>query len=300
VKLCDFGIAKATTQSSATRTGTIKGKLSYMAPEQIRGETVDHRADVFALGIVAYELCTGKRCFYASGEFALINRVAAGKFEKPSSAAPGFSSALERVLLDALAVDADARTPTARAFQEAIEEYASASGIRLSSTVLSDYMRERFTAEAYPAADTLPSHAESTAPTAAPRRTSTRARKRGMWWRVSGALGAGLALGLGVQRLLAGDPVKADRQVEAEPAAIVPTNTAGAAAVPVPQPAPAHIASEDDDDAAVILDDGDASATKPGKRARTRKPPRTTSSSAAPAPARASSSEYLPPSRRGG
>ncbi|HWB82046.1 MAG TPA: serine/threonine-protein kinase [Nannocystaceae bacterium] len=296
VKLCDFGIAKATTQSSATRTGTIKGKLSYMAPEQIRGETVDRRADVFALGIVAYELCTGKRCFYASGEFALINRVAAGKFEKPSSAAPGFPTSLERVLLDALAVEADARTPTARALQEAIEEYASTAGIRLSSTVLSDYMRERFTAEAYPTVDTLPSQAESTAPTMAPRRTSTRARKRGMWWRVSGALAAGLALGLGVQRLFAGDPVREEPRVEAEPAAIVPTNTAGAAAVPVPPPAPAEVVDEDEDDA-VILDDSDASATKPGKRARTRKPAR---SAATPAPARTPSSEYLPPSRRGG
>ncbi len=302
VKLCDFGIAKATTQSSATRTGTIKGKLSYMAPEQIRGEAVDRRADVFALGIVAYELCTGKRCFYASGEFALINRVAAGKFEKPSSAVPGFAAALERILLDALAVDPELRTPNARAFQESIEHYANETGVRLSNTVLSDFMRERFTPEAYPTVETSPTiEPDATSPsTAAPRRTSTRTRKRGMWWRVSAALAAGLVLGLGVQQLLADDErAEPERQ---DDAAIVPV------AAPVVAPAPTGVAAVEvaapapvvaDDEETVIVDD-DESPARPGKRMRARKPARSTGTPTPAAPAAKPSAEYLPPSRRGG
>ncbi|HET6583287.1 MAG TPA: serine/threonine-protein kinase, partial [Nannocystaceae bacterium] len=209
VKLCDFGIAKATTQSTATRTGTIKGKLSYMAPEQIRGERLDRRADVFALGVVAYELCTGKRCFFASGEFALINRVAEGRFERPSAVVPGFSARLERILLDALAVDPEARTPTARAFQESIEEFANDDGIRLSNAVLSDFMNERFTPEAYPATESMSLPAtgiSASGPTPVQQRvTGTRARRSSTRLRVGAALAAGLGLGLGVQVLFADD-----------------------------------------------------------------------------------------------
>jgi hypothetical protein len=296
VKLCDFGIAKATTQSSATRTGTIKGKLAYMAPEQIRAEEIDRRADVFALAVVAYELTTGKRCFFASGEFALINRVAAAKFERPSAVAAGFSARLERILMDALAVDPDQRTPNARAFQESIEEFANDEGIRLSDAVLSDFMHERFTPEPYPMAESLPAADAITAssPTGGP--SSTKARRTSTRWRVAGALAAGLALGVGVQQLLVADPPAAAAQTAVpapptEPVAEIADAPAGDAAT-----------GEAEDEAVIIVDDATPAKAGTNKRTRARKPTRATGSASAPTPtpAPAAKHEYLPPSRRGG
>ncbi len=295
VKLCDFGIAKATTQSSHTRSGTIKGKLSYMAPEQIRAEQIDRRADVFALAVVCYELTTGKRCFWASGEFALINRVAEARFEKPSTVVPGFSPRLERILLDALAADPDVRTPTARAFQEAIEEFANDEGIRLSNTVLSDFMQERFTPEAFPATESLPPPTIAiTASSPIRAITTTRQRRTSTRWRVAGALAAGLALGVGVQQIFADDPVTPAAKADDPPTPAVAAPVEAVVAPPVEAPPTT-------DEETVIIED-DASPTKPGKRARTRKTSRTAPPPAAaptPAPAPAKKAEYLPPSRRG-
>jgi serine/threonine-protein kinase len=84
VKLLDFGVAKAASTLSRTRTGSVKGKVSYMAPEQCRGETVDRRADVFALGVVLLELITGRRIFKNENEYALIRQLSLGEFAKPS------------------------------------------------------------------------------------------------------------------------------------------------------------------------------------------------------------------------
>src|SRR5437588_327572 len=75
VKVVDFGIAKAAGSSGATRTGTLKGKVAYMPPEQLRGEPLDRRADVFALGVVLYELLAGKRPWEGDSEVALIGRI---------------------------------------------------------------------------------------------------------------------------------------------------------------------------------------------------------------------------------
>jgi len=304
VKLCDFGIAKATTQSTATRTGTIKGKLAYMAPEQIRGERIDRRVDVFALGVVAYELCTGKRCFYASGEFALINRVAAAKFERPSAVVPGFSPGLERILLDALAADPEARTPTARALQESIEELAAEQGIRLSNAVLSDWVQQQFGTEPFPATESLPAPTIATAPSVhsstAP--TSTRVRRKSVRWLVAGALAAGLAIGLGVQSL-AGDDASTSETAAVEP----PVEAVAAEPPKAVVDAPVDPASED---VVIVPEDPDApasSASAAGKgsagnrRSRTRKSTTRTSTAAKTEPAKpASNHEYLPPSRRSG
>jgi len=156
VKLVDFGIAKATAHTRATKSGTIKGKLAYMAPEQVRGEAIDRRADVFSLAVVAYELCTGRRCFVAPGEFALINRVAAGRYERPSSVRPGFPPALEAIIVRGLAVEPEERFGSARELQLAIEELADREGHRLSKVALSDAMRALFGHVAYPTAESLP------------------------------------------------------------------------------------------------------------------------------------------------
>ncbi|MBL8952205.1 MAG: serine/threonine protein kinase [Myxococcaceae bacterium] len=96
VKLLDFGVAKAATTLTKTRTGSVKGKVSYMAPEQCRGEIVDRRADVFALGVVLTELIGGKRVFKHENEFALIRQLSLGEYPKPSEM--GFASAPPELL----------------------------------------------------------------------------------------------------------------------------------------------------------------------------------------------------------
>ena len=297
VKLVDFGIAKATAHTRATRTGTIKGKLGYMSPEQLKGETLDRRADVFSLGVVAYELTTGGRCFFAEGEFALINKVAAARFERPSSVVPGYPGALEEIIVRALAVDPAQRWPSAREVQLAIEAFASGEGISLSKVALSDHLRRVFGHEDYPKTDAI------SVPTAVatPDRSRTRAsydpsvvrqrRRRITAGWVVGALAAGLVLGLGAQKIFGDDepaPVPEPSAVAAPPAVVE---------TPAESPSPAE------EEQVIVLDDDESEAPQqPASRPRPRRKPRKPKPKAAkvePPPSPSGKKEYLPPSRRG-
>jgi serine/threonine protein kinase len=93
IKLIDFGIAKARTRSTQTETGHVKGKLGYMAPEQARGEPVDRRSDVFALGVLAYELTTQTRAFHSPSQFETMRRTFHGEVEPPTDPADRFQDA---------------------------------------------------------------------------------------------------------------------------------------------------------------------------------------------------------------
>ncbi len=123
VKLTDFGIAKASMRASKTGTGVVKGKYAYMAPEQAKAQPVDHRADVFALGCVLYELCVGKPVYPDASFPIMLDRVARGVFEPPEKAKPGLAPALVKVIKTALAVKVDERFATARAMADALTEY---------------------------------------------------------------------------------------------------------------------------------------------------------------------------------
>jgi len=123
-KLLDFGIAKATQQSSSatTEAGEIKGKFSYMSPEQILGGDVDRRCDVFATGIVLYYLTTGKHPFKGDTTAALIHAIATGEPPlPPSSIVEDFPAALEQVLLKALEKDVEKRWRSAEEMRVALE-----------------------------------------------------------------------------------------------------------------------------------------------------------------------------------
>ena len=114
VKLLDFGIAKAATHLHAerTRTGTIKGKLSYMSPEQALGEPLDGRSDLFALGTVFYECLTSSRLFKGENDAETLTRICEQQIAPPSSYAPGIPADLDAVVLKMLARPRDERFQT--------------------------------------------------------------------------------------------------------------------------------------------------------------------------------------------
>jgi len=144
VKLTDFGIAKAMELTSATRSGTFKGKLGHSSPEQARGEDIDRRSDVFCLGILLYEATTGARAFSGPNEFAVLGKVARGAYEPPEDVAPGYPEGVAEIVARALSVDPDDRYPTAAAVADAIETFAVAEGLRLGEEIVRETMRELF------------------------------------------------------------------------------------------------------------------------------------------------------------
>ncbi|HEV8548047.1 MAG TPA: serine/threonine-protein kinase, partial [Polyangiaceae bacterium] len=123
VKLVDFGIAKAMNQNlELTDHGEIKGKYAYMAPEQVLGEEVDRRADVFSLAITLYILTTGQHPFKMGDKTSVIRAITSdAPPPPPSSIAPGYPLELEKVLLKALEKAPDQRFATAEAFRAALE-----------------------------------------------------------------------------------------------------------------------------------------------------------------------------------
>ena len=105
VKLIDFGVARAASQSQKTQAGILKGKFGYMSPEMIRGLPVDHRSDVFAMGICLHEALTGSRLFYGETDFATLELVRDARVVPPSAKVPGIPAALDAIVLKALARD---------------------------------------------------------------------------------------------------------------------------------------------------------------------------------------------------
>ena len=113
VKLVDFGIAKATNLEDVTAVGVTKGKLAYMAPEQCRGEPLDRRVDVYALGVLLYELATQRRAFAGQNDAQVMWAVITGEVPAPSTQAPDFPPALEAIIQRAMSVDRTQRFATA-------------------------------------------------------------------------------------------------------------------------------------------------------------------------------------------
>ncbi len=120
VKLSDFGVAKWAEQRSRTEQGTLKGKLSYMSPEQCRGQDLDRRSDVFALGVLLYELTTGDKPFRAASDFETLSAIVAGRYDAPAEEQPGYPPALAAIVRRALEVDRDQRFPDAAALAAAL------------------------------------------------------------------------------------------------------------------------------------------------------------------------------------
>jgi serine/threonine protein kinase len=120
-RLIDFGIAKAASRLTPTTTGAIKGKFSYMSPEQIRQQVVDRRADVFSAGVVLHEALTATRLFKGDDDAATLLMVMVAHVPDPSSIVPGLPAELDAVVHGALALDREDRFPTASDFAWALE-----------------------------------------------------------------------------------------------------------------------------------------------------------------------------------
>jgi hypothetical protein len=141
VKLLDFGIAKALSESGdGTQTGTLKGKFGYMAPEQLEGQAFDHRADLFAVGVVLHELLAGKRLFKGGTDFQTIANVKSMKVEPPSTVNPAISGPLDAVCLKALERPRDGRFQTGQEFAAALDEIVHTDrwGPEATSTLMNE------------------------------------------------------------------------------------------------------------------------------------------------------------------
>jgi serine/threonine-protein kinase len=113
-RLLDFGVAKASGRMQTTRDGQLKGKLAYMAPEQVRGDPLTRRTDVYAAAVVLWEALTGKRLFYAENEASVLARVLCAEVPAPSSIVPELPRSFDRVVLRGLDRDPAKRYANAR------------------------------------------------------------------------------------------------------------------------------------------------------------------------------------------
>jgi serine/threonine protein kinase len=143
VKLTDFGIAKAATKASTTEKGALRGKLMYMSPEQAWGRSMDHRSDLFSLGIVLYEMITDQRPFLGSSDMSLLEKVRRGTVSPPREISPDIPEPLERFVMKALQKEPDARHRDAGAMHQEIEQVIQDS-LPVSAKDLARFMRILF------------------------------------------------------------------------------------------------------------------------------------------------------------
>ena len=128
VKVLDFGIAKARGANSRTRTGTVKGKNAYMSPEQILGKPLDRRSDVFALGVVMYEMLAIRRLFHRDSDFLTFKAITEEPIPEIRERRPDLPPGMRAALLQAMARDPNGRFETAQAFGQAIKQSVATLG----------------------------------------------------------------------------------------------------------------------------------------------------------------------------
>ncbi len=142
VKVADFGVAKAQGQlHRPTETGEMKGKLAYMAPEQVTAKDIDHRADIFALGCVLYEVTVGRRPFQGEGALSTLYQLLEQKVAAPTEVLEGYPAELSTIVLKTLAKDASERYQTAEDLRVALEGWVAESGSRASEREIAALLR---------------------------------------------------------------------------------------------------------------------------------------------------------------
>ncbi len=149
VKVIDFGIAKAKTNSEATRAGVIKGKPSYLAPEQITGEILDGRTDQFALGAVFWELLVGKKLFQGDNDLAVLKQIESCTtiVKPPSTLNPQVPKELDKIIMKMLSKQPSQRFANCEEVSKVLRKFLILSAPDFSGSDLSHFSKELFKAE---------------------------------------------------------------------------------------------------------------------------------------------------------
>ena len=146
IKVVDFGIAKSGYRpvGEDTLSGRLKGKVPYMSPEQARGEEIDWRTDIFATGIMLFELTTGKRLFKGANEIETLRLIVDREYPRPSQIRPSYPKRLEPIVMRALAKNRDQRYQSARELQADLENYIRDERVATSEIDLGRWMNVLF------------------------------------------------------------------------------------------------------------------------------------------------------------
>jgi serine/threonine protein kinase len=147
VKIIDFGIAKAAIQNTKTQDGSIKGKMAYMSPEQAQGEPIDHRSDIFAMGILLYEMVTHERMFEGDA-FSVLAKVREVDYIPAGTVNKALPGELCGIIDKALAKDREQRYQSAEEMLTDLEKYMHGLSINPSYRNLSQYVKELYGEEA--------------------------------------------------------------------------------------------------------------------------------------------------------
>lgn len=144
VKIIDFGIAKAAIQINITDSGILKGKFAYMSPEQAKGEHVDHRTDIFSLGVILHEILTGRRLFKSKNKRDTLKNVRRADVPVPSSIKSDIPPELDRIVMKALAKDPKNRYMWASELHDDLVKFLHAEYPDFQTSAVTDYIRNLF------------------------------------------------------------------------------------------------------------------------------------------------------------
>jgi serine/threonine-protein kinase len=141
VKIVDFGLAKASSQLEKSEAGIIKGKFSYLSPEAAQGQEVDHRTDIFAVGIILWEMLAGRRLFLGDSDFATVKQVQQAQVPKLSQINADAPPELDRILSRTLARDAAHRYGSARDLGKDLTQFLYHFGRPISAFDIAEHVR---------------------------------------------------------------------------------------------------------------------------------------------------------------
>jgi eukaryotic-like serine/threonine-protein kinase len=148
VKLLDFGIAKAVDSGSNTRTGILKGKCAYMAPEQFGGHNIDRRADVFAAGVCLWQAITGTKLWKGLSDAEIFSKLSRGEIPSPKTVKPDLPDELVKITMKALALNSADRWTSAAEFGRALEDFVTRNATyRTTTRELTEFVSQLFASE---------------------------------------------------------------------------------------------------------------------------------------------------------
>ncbi len=238
VKVLDFGIAKAPGQSETTELGFVKGKVAFMSPEQVRGEPLDRRSDLFSLGAVLFELCTGQRAFRRPSDLLVAQAILGDPIPDVRELEPAAPAALSAVIARALSRDRRERWSTAREMGERVLEAAASFGGVPTPAAIGTFVRENFAAALEARRAQVQTASTPRAPLVGPPpRAPSGAGRKGRL--VVAGLGFGLVALAAVVLVLAGGlGVGATPRGDAAPVSAPPARAPLVATAPEPRPSP--------------------------------------------------------------